>query len=418
MRYCLAVLICLCTVSALAEGYNQVPAVVDVESYIGNGQYMFDEIAELARKYGVKVVFMADEAFVKAEYGLFPLRGLLKITKERNSVIKFGAAKYLKLIEKTNRENPDIIIIPGLEVVPFYFWTGSPFKGDLTLNNFHKELLVFGLERAGDIKGLLRCMKWSHYSGDLGSAPYQKAIDYVNSKNGFAIWAAPEAKTEGEMKGTRYITLPYSGELLRTRGYKGFGYFHEGYRDVGSAGGIWDRVLVEYCEGKRAHPAWALGQADYHYEGEAQKIFGELLTVLLIEGRPTKEKALNALKNGNMYVTLGAKEKLFLDEFTVSGNGKNAVMGEEISLEGGAQVSIKITSSANNDNLLKIKIIRMGEVIKVYEEKTPFSAIYEDDYYKPGERIYYRIDAGNMVSNPIFVKFINTSKENNTDGHR
>jgi hypothetical protein len=44
----------------------------------------------------------------------------------------------------------------------------------------------------------------------------------------------------------------------------------------------------------------------------------------------------------------------------------------------------------------------------MFEEKLPVQIEYIDQYFKPGEKIYYRIDIrgpGAIVSNPIFATF-------------
>jgi hypothetical protein len=40
---------------------------------------------------------------------------------------------------------PHVLLIPGVEVVPHYHWTGSPFALDMTVHDVQKNLLVFGL---------------------------------------------------------------------------------------------------------------------------------------------------------------------------------------------------------------------------------------------------------------------------------
>jgi hypothetical protein len=57
---------------------------------------------------------------------------------------------------------------------------------------------------------------------------------------------------------------------------------------------------------------------------------------------------------------------------------------------------------------VKIRLIRSGDMIYLFEEKLPLMIDYMDPYYKPGEKIYYRMDLhgnGAIVSNPVFVKF-------------
>jgi len=46
--------------------------------------------------------------------------------------------------------------------------------------------------------------------------------------------------------------------------------------------------------------------------------------------------------------------------------------------------------------------------VKVFEGPLPLEVSYEDEYFRPGERAYYRMDMqghGTLVSNPIFVDY-------------
>ena len=63
-------------------------------------------------------------------------------------------------------------IIAGVEAVPFYYWGGSYFNNNLKLINFHKHLLVIGLERPEDLEGI-------------------PSISYNNPLR-FEIWESPE----------------------------------------------------------------------------------------------------------------------------------------------------------------------------------------------------------------------------------
>ena len=45
-------------------------------------------------------------------------------------------------------------MIPGVEVAPHYYWTGSLLSGDLTMHNSQRNLLVFGLPKGDDYTGL------------------------------------------------------------------------------------------------------------------------------------------------------------------------------------------------------------------------------------------------------------------------
>ena len=97
---------------------------------------------------------ITDHDLVVMEYGLPPLRNIIKKRKERKSVIQQGPRMYLAEIERQNNLQNDVILIPGVQSSPFYFWTGSPFKENLTAHNYRKELLLIGMTNPQDYQQL------------------------------------------------------------------------------------------------------------------------------------------------------------------------------------------------------------------------------------------------------------------------
>jgi len=65
-----------------------------------------------------------------------------------------GSEKYLAEIERLNRQQPSVLIIPGIQSSPFYYWTGKPFGKGLTAHNFRKELLIVGVSNPDDYYNL------------------------------------------------------------------------------------------------------------------------------------------------------------------------------------------------------------------------------------------------------------------------
>ncbi len=149
----LAILCFLCSISA-AEELIQAPAAIHISSTVSDGKHSIPEIVETAKENGIKVIVFTDHDLIKWEYGLWPLRKIIKKTIERNSIITYGIKRYLREIEDAQKENPDLILIPAVESAPFYYWSGSPFKHNLKLHSWHRHILVIGLEKAEDYKNL------------------------------------------------------------------------------------------------------------------------------------------------------------------------------------------------------------------------------------------------------------------------
>ena len=176
------------------------------------------------------------------------------------SLQTYGAEEYLSLLDDLDKEYQEIIVITGVESFPFFYWEGGILRGGLTMVNGYKHILAIGMKSAEDYEQLpsmsngffrgygiatlfslwpavlvylglkfrrqarearfsllyklpaflfltigflfllhnfpYKFGKYDQYHGDQGQAPYQDFIDYVNSRDGIAIWAHPEVKNE------------------------------------------------------------------------------------------------------------------------------------------------------------------------------------------------------------------------------
>lgn len=156
-RELLAMLIVLLSiVSNVSPSHSleRIPGVIHLDTTIGDGMFSPEEMVRKVKEAGLKVAVVTDKDNQKVEYGIPPLRKIIRKTEERQSVRTYGAKDYLDLVDGIGKQNPDMTIIAGLEAVPFYYWEGSYFNRDLKLMNFHKHLLVIGLEKPEDIKGI------------------------------------------------------------------------------------------------------------------------------------------------------------------------------------------------------------------------------------------------------------------------
>ena len=111
----------------------QVPAAIQISSRISDGKYSIPEIVRICRDGKYKVVVITDRDLMRWEYGIRPLRNIVKRTVEDNSLLKYGAKRYLEELTAVQQANPDLVIIPGVESAPFYYWKGDLFRSDLEL---------------------------------------------------------------------------------------------------------------------------------------------------------------------------------------------------------------------------------------------------------------------------------------------
>ncbi len=452
-----------------AVEYLQIPGLIDLRTTYSDGALDPESLARLAKQRGFDLIFVNDHDRLVMEYGILPFRNILRKREELNSINEGGAKDYLNAIRRVQEKNPGMIIVPGSETAPFYYWTGSFFQDNLTAHDDERRILTIGMDRSSDyadlpilhngfsfrytveflpflvpflislglglvllrwrgilrISGIIvsgvsvlfminmgpfRSSPFDQYHGYQGMAPYQLVIDYVESRGGLTFWNYPETASGVRKIGPVFVDTPsYPQVLEQSRGYTGFSALYGDNITVTEPGNLWDRVLLQYCEGERDRPPWGISTADFHKDGESGERLGAFPTVVMVREK-TKEAVLSAMRQGRMYACAGYPQRMILNEFAVCSSGckTRAISGEEMMLNENPKIRISISPKEPTQDPVKVRLIRSGELIKVFEGPLPMEVEYEDKYYKPGKKIFYRIDArgcGALVSNPIFVIF-------------
>ncbi len=460
----------ICATESFCANYQQIAGLIDLRSTFSDGAYDIESLVKMGKERGFEVVIINDHDRMVMEYGLFPFRKLIKKRVELNSINKQGAKAYLDSIKEVRKRYPDMIVIPGSETAAFYYWTGSYFKNNLTAHDHEKRILTVGMENPEDYENLpilhngtsveyidmvlpgiflflcpfvasIFLIKWGgfyriigtvvfilsvafiinsnpfrsssfdQYSGKQGVAPYQLLINYVNSKGGLTFWNYPETKSGIRKMGPIYVDTPSYPEVLEeSQNYTGFAALYGDNINVTEPGNMWDGILKAYCKGTRSRPVWGIATADYHEEGEAGEKLGNFPTIFFVREK-TKREVLEALKNGKMYAYQGNYPRIVkLEEFSVCSldGGIKGISGDEIVLKGNPMINISLAADGTSKGEVKVRLIKSGELIKIFKGTLPLRIDYEDKYFHPGEKVYYRMDmcgCGKLVSNPIFVKF-------------
>ncbi len=138
----------------MSDAGRQVSAVMHVHSRISGGRRTPGEIGKLAQEQGVRAVLFSDKAERSFAYGVKPFRGLARVSMARESVPMSDVEGYLRSIGDAQAATPGVLMIPGFEVAPFYRWEGDLSRGDLTLLETNCELLVYGLKKPDDWRGM------------------------------------------------------------------------------------------------------------------------------------------------------------------------------------------------------------------------------------------------------------------------
>lgn len=438
-----------------AEGApGQVRGAVHVHTTFSTGVLSLEEVAEEARQQGIGALILADNFLLRFEYGLAPFRSLVRKTVEKPSVRRLGSERWLRAVEAAQARFPDLVLIPGVEVIPYYRWTGSPLPGKLTMWDAQKNLLVVGLSEPDEYAGIpaignggilpdpvhvaaalfvigggmvllntrrLRA-RWRRlpgwvalgggllltldallaselhpYRGDLGLAPHQRVIDYAESRGGIALWSFPEARDFGRLEvggfGTVLVrTEPYPEALAQTEGYTGFGALYPDHVTLAEPGRQWDQLLLEYARGRRPRPAWGFGELGYH--GPPKRL-GEVQTVFLTPER-SQEAILGALRAGRFYAVKPPPDySLVLDEFSVGQAGRPGwtPMGGERRVEGRAiLIRLRVSASDGREAPFTLRLIRSGRLLSVLEERTPFETVLETSPPEGQTREFFRVE--------------------------
>jgi hypothetical protein len=468
-RVVLLLLLMFSCQNLFAEELIQAPAAIQISSKVSEGKYTISEIAGICREQNFKVVVITDRDLMRWEYGVWPLRNIIKKTVEDNSILKYGAVRYIREFKQAQKENPDLLIIPGVESAPFYYWTGSLFEGNLAIRDWHKHMISIGLKDSRDLEHLpvvgnkaglallfgpknlillwpllifgagflcltkkvfskagvlfiiiacvfladnfpFRFYKFDQFHGYAGIRPYQDYIDYVNRHDGLTFWAHPEAGNKEKVGEILVSTEDHSLDLLRARDYTGFAVFHEGYKTVGKINGMWDSLLKDFCAGKRNSPVWAIGALGFDSSGELKDSLKLLRTVVLLPV-VSEQECLKAIKNGRMFTVLGKNSgQLNLSKFSVVDihSGAEKTMGEELRTSQTPRIMIKADFLNGQQYSFKIKLIRNGEVIKVFEAPAPLDIAYSDEKAPAAGSFYYRLEIQSQdmlaITNPVFVK--------------
>ena len=256
----------------------------------------------------------------------------------------------------------------------------------------------------------------SPYDAAAGLTPHQNVIDFVAARGGVSVWSLPEARdhqvvTVAGLRAT-IRTEPYPSDLLRTDRFTAFGGIYEDTTTFTEPGQGWDQLLLEFLHGRRIAPAWAVGEAAYHFEGQAGKRFGDVQTVVLAE-RKDADGVLERPPGGT---------RLCVVADAGGGAGARPVPGDLIatphrrrraasSRSGRAPAPKSMPSSvrqAGNGFPSRCDSSAPAAVVQTFRGDTPLALRWTDAPLAMGSKSFFRLDirgAGGhrLLSNPIFL---------------
>jgi hypothetical protein len=139
--------------AAPAAALEALPGIVHVHSTLSTGALPLEEVAAVSEKEGIGALLVTENYLLRIEYGLPPFRALTRVAYEERSVLD-GLDGYLARVADVRRRFPRMVIVPGVEVVPHYHWSGGVLGLELGLHDTQKNILVWGLGDAAALRAL------------------------------------------------------------------------------------------------------------------------------------------------------------------------------------------------------------------------------------------------------------------------
>jgi hypothetical protein len=434
--------------------YIQIDGVADIKTNFSEGCSSIKDLASQAERQKIDVILFGDYARNSMEFGIKPFEKIFKNVTNGPSVLDRGAGGYISEIKDNDRQFERTLLIPGVETIPFYFWSGTNYDKNLTAHNWDKHLLVLGMDSAQDLEQLPLpnsnfSKKYTHellnnfiiigfvfmmtvgavykgyfrkitvpvmllfalltlnnhpfqsspfdpYHGDQGLEPYQNLIDFATSKGALVFWNHMETDTGIRQKGTTVLeTLPYPDDLLNTQNYTGFQAVGDNPVRQTEAGQQWDQVLMQYQSGKREQPVWGYGGNNYLCENQKGDRLGSARTIFLVREK-NNDTILDAMKSGRMYAVRQSDEnRLSLDEFVIEDQkaGNQVTMGQELVATDFPAVKLKLRTVQGGNKTAQIQIIRNGALVKEESVSLPYELTWRDVGIDKNEPVYYRVKA-------------------------
>jgi len=131
------------TTPAPADARLQIETAIHVHTRATTGGRLTPtEIAELARREGVEAVVYTDTLVRDTRYAPWPLRYLFEVRRTAPSLVDYGVGTFLEELQAARARFPELLLLPGVEVTPYYWWSGSLLEGRLVLHDFQRDLIV------------------------------------------------------------------------------------------------------------------------------------------------------------------------------------------------------------------------------------------------------------------------------------
>jgi hypothetical protein len=418
-------------------------------------------LQQAAREAGIGAVVLTEQLITEWTWAPPLLRIFGGAHLRRVSVSSYGVERYFREVAEADRQVPEVTLLAGVEVAPYYRWSGAPWSGSLTMWDWQRNLLVLGLPEPSDYEHLpvvglrsrliasLRDLPWlvlvvgigfaflvalnrlrvlptlltltlfglliwsgppppapySPYGPDPGVHPWQTLIDSVRARGGLAMWTQVEAVDDSRpLRGWVHIhTDPHPQVLLETRGYQMLGAIYPSTSSAQEPGREWDRALLAYLAGERTEPVWGWGESALHYPsqvtgGTGGKRVDEVLSFVRTPSTSPRD-ILAALAAGRGWSARSAVSpgRLELDGFAAVRGEDSAGCGEWLEGPGPLRIEAAWRFEGPDPPLVRARLVRDGRVVVEHSGRGAMRLDWAEPAGAAGEQHYFRLEVDSQA---------------------
>jgi len=361
-----------------------------------------EDLLELARRQGMAILAYADH-----REGDFCVKEGSKFCITFNGIEKVGYETYFDHLNRLKAESEDIIVIAGIEVMPWFFNAGHP--PNLVITNQNAHFTVYAIEDPQVYYNMpvRRALDDLKPELDPGLQVYQDYVDYIVDNGGIIHAAHVESYQDIWAAKTIHATSPPRPHwVYELRDLTGFSILPEGWEVAGAPGSYWDAALIEKLLGVRETAPWAVGDADYHGpEGTLYRA-----TTLFYMREFTEPEIYRCMREGRMVALQGeAFQDSYVTEFSISEDGapgERIIFGEELTVSSPPVIRFSLNREVPEATAL---LIRNGKVI--LETADPAFEYVDREMFKQNLPAVYRVQVVGPRLEPMSEEFPDTEPQ-------
>lgn len=343
----------------------------------------------------------------------------------RNLPVIHNERYSFALLKMLSKLSPLLLTFAALFI---FFNNKKPYYADVQGNLYYKKdrllkitcliLALAGILWTINNKPLKNELAFDGYH-PAGAYPFQKVIDYVLTNGGGntgIIWSAPEAAMKNKLGNISLVTVPYLKDIENTTGHNGLAGIYGDVSHAHEPGKLWDKLLMEYCSGKRKIRPVIIGELDYH--GSDRPI--DCIQTVIQTEKMDKNSVINALLRGHSYALAENRgREIVIENISLDcGEVDSAGLGETLKILKNHPPSLTLNISGKMAGISKNESCD-GEIVIVLNGKKLFSKIIHLKNFSLKEKIllenndlttqYVRfyiwtMHSGCLLANPIFIE--------------